>query len=88
VKIRLFGKSIVPGEVCVTEQQSVAASLPVEGIEIPDGFRVFRGVEISTPKGHLLAYGLKDDSWNRWARNNYLDLFEVLESVRQDYHLK
>jgi predicted metal-dependent phosphoesterase TrpH len=67
--------------VCFTEHYSVMASLPVEKIKVPNGFYVFRGVEISTSQGHLLVYGLKDDSWNIWSRNHYLDVFEVIKSV-------
>ena len=36
---------------------------------------------MSTDTGHLLVYGVKDDSWNRWGRNNYLNLAKVVESV-------
>jgi PHP family Zn ribbon phosphoesterase len=53
----------------------------VEAIERPEGFFVFRGVEISTGQGHLLAYGLKDDSWNRWSKNLNLNAAEVIEAV-------
>ena len=67
--------------VCFTEHYSLMASLPVKKIDIPEGFFVFRGVEISTNMGHMLVYGLKDDSWNIWSRNHYLDVFEVLEMV-------
>ena len=66
---------------CFTEHYSIMASQPVEKIKVPDGFYVFRGLEISTDLGHLLVYGLKDDSWNIWSRNNYLDLSQVLEAV-------
>jgi predicted metal-dependent phosphoesterase TrpH len=69
--------------VCFTEHFSVGASNPVEKIEVPEGFLVFRGVEISTDRGHLLVYGLKDDSWNRWSRNNYLDWAEVIRRVHE-----
>ena len=44
-------------------------------------FFVFRAVEISTDRGHLLVYGLKDDAWNVWSRNNYIDCVKVMESV-------
>jgi len=67
--------------VCFTEHNSLVASKPVERISTPEGFSVFRGVEVSTDRGHLLVYGLKDDSWNIWNRNNYLDIFQVLEIV-------
>lgn len=67
--------------VCFTEHHSLMVSRPVEKMEVPDDFYVFRGLEISTDRGHLLVYGLKDDSWNIWSRNNYLDLLEVLRIV-------
>ena len=52
-----------------------------EKIKIPEGFYIFRGTEISTDHGHLLAYGLKDDSWNISPRSNYLNIFDVITSV-------
>ena len=67
--------------VCFTEHYSVKASLPVEKIKVPDGFYVFRGLEISTSHGHLLVYGLKNDAWNVWSRNNCLDCIEVIDRV-------
>jgi predicted metal-dependent phosphoesterase TrpH len=67
--------------VCFTEHNSLGASRPVERITIPEGFYIFRGLEISTDRGHLLLYGLKDDSWNIWNRDNYLDVFQVIEIV-------
>lgn len=67
--------------VCFTEHYSVAASRDVESIKVPKGFCVFRGVEIATAWGHLLAFGLCDDRWNRWGRNNYLDARDVIQSV-------
>jgi predicted metal-dependent phosphoesterase TrpH len=69
--------------VCFTEHYSVMASLPVEKIKVPNGFYVFRGAEISTNQGHLLVYGLKDDSWNIWSRNHYLNVFAVIKSVHR-----
>lgn len=67
--------------VCFTEHNFLRASRPVERITIPAGFYVFRGIEISTDRGHLLVYGLKNDSWNIWNRDNYLDIFRVLDIV-------
>ena len=65
----------------VTEHHSVEASEPVEHIGREEGLLVLRGVEISTDGGHLLAFGLVDDGWNVWGRNNYLSLSEVIERV-------
>lgn len=67
--------------VCFTEHHSFQNSWPVSRIKIPDGFFVFRGVEVSTDEGHLLVYGVVDDSWNRWGRNNLMEVEKVLESV-------
>jgi predicted metal-dependent phosphoesterase TrpH len=69
--------------VCFTEHFSVEASLPVTSIESPDGFLVLRGVEVATDCGHLLVYGPRDDSWNLWGGNNFLNLSEVLASVHR-----
>jgi hypothetical protein len=69
--------------VCFTEHYSVEASRPVDRIRPPGGFLVFRGVEISTSSGHLLAYGLKDDSWNRWSRNHFLEIEEVVRIIHE-----
>ncbi len=67
--------------VCFTEHHSLTASLPVEKIQIPEEFYIFRGLEISTDGGHLLVYGVKDDSWNIWSGNSYLDVSRMLENV-------
>jgi len=67
--------------VCFTEHDSLEASEPVTEIKVPEGFSVFRGLEISTDKGHLLVYGLKDDSWNTWPMNSYPDAQAVIEKV-------
>jgi predicted metal-dependent phosphoesterase TrpH len=67
--------------VCFTEHYSVTASFTVEKIKVPDGFFVFRGLEISTNQGHLLVYGLRNDEWNIWARNNYPECIEVMDRV-------
>lgn len=67
--------------VCFTEHYSMMPSWPLEKIRIPEGFYVFRGVEISTDLGHLLAYGIKDDSWNRWSRHTYLNAIQVIENI-------
>ena len=47
IKINLDG-------VCFTEHHSMIPLWPLERIRIPEGFYVFRGVEISTDHGHLL----------------------------------
>ena len=67
--------------VCITEHSSLLDSWVIEKIKVPESFYVFRGVELYTSHGHLLAYGLKEDSWDPWYSHNYLDLFRVLEKI-------
>lgn len=67
--------------ICITEHFSFEASLPVEDISVPEGFFVFRGVEISTDMGHLLAYGVGNDSWNIWNGSLYLNARDVVERI-------
>lgn len=67
--------------VCFTEHLSYRVSRFVERIDPPDGFLILRGVEVSTDRGHLLVYGVKDDSWNPWQRAFYLDILQVMRNV-------
>jgi predicted metal-dependent phosphoesterase TrpH len=69
--------------VCFTEHFSIMPSWPLEKIRIPEDFYVFRGVEISTGRGHLLAYGLKDDFWNIWSSHTHLNAVQVIENVHR-----
>jgi len=69
--------------VCITEHSFLLDSWVIEKIKIPEGFYVFRGVELYTGYGHLLVYGLKEDSWDSWYSHHYLDLFRVLENVHR-----
>jgi predicted metal-dependent phosphoesterase TrpH len=67
--------------IVITEHYSYEASEPVEAIARDEGMLLLRGVEISTDKGHLLAYGIEDDSWNIWGRDNWLSLPAVIERI-------
>lgn len=67
--------------VCITEHYSYTLSRAVTDEGQGDGLVILRGLEISTNMGHLLAYGVKDDSWNTWTRDNYLDIGEVIRNV-------
>lgn len=67
--------------VCITEHYSYEASAPVEAVGRDEGLLVLRGVEISTNRGHLLAYGVEDDGWNIWGKDNYLPLLEVIARI-------
>jgi predicted metal-dependent phosphoesterase TrpH len=67
--------------VCITEHYSYEASFPVEQVGRDEGLLVLRGVEIATDRGHMLAYGVEDDGWNIWGRDNYLPIAEVIERI-------
>jgi len=76
IKIHLDG-------VCLIEHHSTIPLWPLERIRIPEGFYLFRGLEISTDRGHLLLYGLEDDTWNIWGSQTYLNVSGVIENVRR-----
>lgn len=67
--------------VCFTEHHSINTSRPILKLTRPRDFLVLRGIEVSTDCGHLPVFGVTDDSWNRWGRNNYLKVSQVIESV-------
>lgn len=69
--------------VCITEHYSYEASEPVEQVGREEGMLVLRGVEIATDRGHMLAYGVEDDGWNIWGRDNYLPLAAVVERINE-----
>jgi predicted metal-dependent phosphoesterase TrpH len=69
--------------ICFTEQLFYKASSFVERIDPSDGFLILRGIEISTDRGHLLVYGVKDDSWNTWRKGFYLDIFQVMDHIHR-----
>jgi predicted metal-dependent phosphoesterase TrpH len=63
--------------VCITEHDSFCASEPVEALAERVGFPVFRGAEINTDKGHILAFGLRDDSWKNENSRYYSHVEEI-----------
>ena len=67
--------------IVVTEHHSVDVSEPVEHIGREEGLLVLRGVEISSDRGHMLAFGVTDDGWNIWGRNNYIPLMPLIERI-------
>ena len=69
--------------VCITEHYSYEASEPVLQVGQDEGLLVLRGVEIATDRGHLLAYGVQDDGWNTWNRDNYLPMHEVIARINE-----
>lgn len=81
VNLILRAKFLGIDAVCITEHYSYEASEPVEQVGRDEGLLVLRGVEIATNRGHLLAYGMEDDGWNTWGRDNYLPLEDVIERI-------
>jgi predicted metal-dependent phosphoesterase TrpH len=81
----LIERAIVLGldGICFTEHHSFDCSWPIARLKTPRDFLVLRAVEVSTDLGHLLVYGVEDDSWNRWGRNYHLKMIEVVESVHE-----
>jgi hypothetical protein len=67
--------------VVITEHHSYEASEPVEKIGREEDLLVLRGVEIATDRGHLLAFGVEDDGWNTWGRNNYIPLTGAIDRI-------
>jgi predicted metal-dependent phosphoesterase TrpH len=67
--------------ICVTEHYSYEASAPVEEIARGEGMLLLRGVEVATDRGHLLVFGVEDDSWNCWGRDTYLPLQDLIERI-------
>ncbi len=68
--------------ICITEHDSYCASEPVLEIAVREGFTVFRGVEINTDKGHILAFGVRDDSWEE--KTGYYSRIEAVRPVVED----
>jgi len=64
--------------VCITEHDSFLASEPAEEIARKMDFPLFRGVEINTNRGHMLAFGFTDDGWRE---NGY---YTRIETVRTE----
>ena len=38
---------------------------------------------MSSDRGHILAFGVEDDGWNIWGRNNYIPLMPLIERVAE-----
>jgi hypothetical protein len=59
--------------VCITEHDSFLASEPAEEAAKELDFRLFRGAEINTNCGHILAFGVKDDDWRQDGYYSHID---------------
>lgn len=69
--------------VCFTEHDSYEISQPVEKIKVPDSFKVFRGVELTTNEGHLLIFGISNDFW-KLRKITRLDLETIIREVHDE----
>lgn len=67
--------------ICITEHDSLSASLPFVELSKDYPLIVFRGVEIGTDAGHMLVYGVEDDDWNDWGKSGSVDAKELIEKV-------
>jgi len=74
-------KALALDGVVITEHYSYEASARVEEIARDEGLLLLRGVEIATDRGHMLAYGVQDDGWNIWGRDNWLSMTAVIERI-------
>ena len=71
-------KEIGLDAICVMEHHSYVASKPIDEIAKKERFLVFRGAEYHSSDGHLLLYGVEDDSFN-WGK--YMPIQEVIDYV-------
>ncbi len=71
--------------VVATDHHNYYVSEPFEDYRefaMENGLYLYRGVEISTDMGHLLAYGIKHDRWNTWKKGGpYLDARKILRDL-------
>jgi len=65
--------------VCFTEHQAVNGCSMTQRIAARFGFVVLSGVEVNTWEGRVLAYGVEDDSCDRWGRSRFFNSEELLE---------
>ncbi|MCG2717557.1 MAG: PHP domain-containing protein, partial [Nanoarchaeota archaeon] len=68
--------------ICFTEHHSYLNSGLIEGIDSKN-IKVFRGAEIATDIGHILVYGVEDDSWNFWEgiEGSFMEAQKVIDAV-------
>jgi hypothetical protein len=74
-------KQIGLDALCITEHHSYEVSAAHEPVAARHGIRLFRACEASTAWGHLLLFGVRDDSWNRY-RGVDLDALDVIRAAR------
>ncbi len=67
--------------VCITEHHSYEVSAAHEPVARRHGVRLLRAVEASTDIGHLLLFGIRDDSWNTYT-GSYLKAPDVIRAAK------
>ncbi len=69
-----------------TNHDSVESSSAYVAYGKENGFPIFQGVEIATDQGHLLVYGLTDDSWKDglFPPSGLPSAFDLLERIDRD----
>jgi predicted metal-dependent phosphoesterase TrpH len=68
--------------VCVMDHNSLQVSEVVEEFAEGTPLKVFRGVEVTTDLGHILAYGLKPEQWEQFAGRLERPAQELVDYVR------
>ncbi len=70
--------------ICITEHHSVEISAQLEPLAVKHGIRLLRACEASTDIGHLLLYGMRDDSWNTYTGGgNFMSASDVIAAARK-----
>ncbi len=65
--------------ICITEHESLYASAPFDKLQNRHGLVIFRGVEVGTDIGHMLVYGVSQDEWQDWGKNEISDHRELIK---------
>ncbi|MBI5206434.1 MAG: PHP domain-containing protein [Candidatus Firestonebacteria bacterium] len=74
-------KEIGLNAICITDHHSFLASQMLDSIAQKENFKIFRGAEYHTSHGHLLVFGIYDDSFNS---GRYLPIQDVIDKVQSD----
>lgn len=67
--------------ICITDHHSFLSSQLIDHIARQENFKIFRGAEYHTANGHILIYGIFDDSFNS---GRYLPMQEVIDKVQSE----
>ncbi|NLC06808.1 MAG: PHP domain-containing protein [Syntrophomonadaceae bacterium] len=76
-----WGKKRGMDAICITDHNSYLSSAPIEEVAKDSGLIVLRGAEASTSCGHLILYGVQDDSWNKQGLTGQLDPQRLIDYV-------